>query len=1701
MKRLTAISALVAFIVVALFSVLSQTLWASSIDDNLALKSMWKEYDSAAGQDRPQKQLSILNDIVEKSKGQNLPFDYYEAARRRAQVRANINWKDRANANTQFADAVKEYDLPVMTYYYLYQNKSRTEAFDYAKEHAAELRKSNVVAFRSEFSGDSGLHAYVGTLVRNDYEYALWSLSMYTSIGRELLASEVAGRYPDEAIVEYLTVADKYGDTRKAALKAHAEKYAGKAASMLSRQRLLMDEFSDLEGSEKATEQQFKDLRERCASYEKERKSFSGDENRLAQCCTEVVDLISTLDSHSSNVRINDGELVVIMRNLDKVKVEIKSEDGKTSVYKNTIENPAKRYYVMDTVKTMLPAFSDGDYVLVYNGNSVDQEENFSKTTLSVATRQDSKGYSFYVADYMTGKPVDKVDVALYIKDKEIASVKAVQMNGFVPVPEALTSKIGKNYAYIRCSYTDADGIYHRSGMVNVEKDGYVKAEPREQTLGSLFFDRRAFNPGETISFKGVFYTLKGVNSKVLPKGREVVVVMYDAQGNECGTSNLKTNDFGSVAGSFAIPEGKRNGMFSMRASVGGEILCYESFRVDEFVLPTFNVEFESIDKLLLVGDKVVVKGYAKSYSGHSLSSAKVFAEINRNWNEDGSESVLSVASDGSFEIVVDNAKEGSYRISVKVVDSTGETLEFSTSFYVYDRVPLSMSLKNTSEASQPNVVADDFASVSFDVEGTKSALNGPVKIIYKVMSGAKTVSVGSAEAMSQVDIDIKALASGTYTIEAEATAVKSDGSSVSGKTYLSFTKMTDKDTVFDADMESLFRVVEGEDIALQFAAGRGPVWACVEIFGTGNVLLRSEMVYLEGARGKEGSIKMLTYGYSKDWSDVVTLKVFYFKNGQSNLYTHEYRRAAKPEKLVLSVERCQDEMLPSSKYTVTLSGTPQSEIVASVFDKSTETIESNYWYAVSQGVEGAPNVYYIRDCGSYSAGNYWYRPMKTALFSSARATKAVAVNNFMVADDAMVVEECAVMEEGMSAYSGAGEESVAVRENFANTLAFEPFVNVDASGKASFSFSTSDKLSTYVLNLFEHDKTMRSAVARQEFKVTLPVKVAVVEPQLLYVGDHYVVKANISSTAASKVNGRIAVYLYGTEAYKTAKPVASTSKNVSVAPGESETVDLGVDVPDVNVLGIKVVFTGVHEGTSISDAVFVKVGVRRPFQTIREAHSAVLLSGQDKNALVEQLRSQFVNVDGSKADEKVITILDMVKEAVPQKIEPAGKDVLSLTESLYAMALAESLGMPATPKDSILAEVLGCRNSDGGFAWFDGMKSSPMVTAVILQRAGSLKVRGLDLGIADDILESAVAYLDKAQFNDSNRPYWCGGISLESYLYIRAMYPSVALAAKPNRDARKDIKSYLVPKKARGLNGAILSKARRLRTLQLLSADDASKLASAIGVSSSKKLAKSLEADKESLKEYAVEHVSGGMYFPNAVMPWRGLMENELYAHSLLCDLFSANGEEKLADGIRIWLMIQKETQKWGDDPAFIEAIASVLDGSDAVLETSVVVLSAEKEMPFQDIKKAGNGFTVTLSYYREDGSEIKPGDKLSVGDKITSSCKIWSEENRSFVKLIVPRPASFRPVSQLSGNIGWWTRPISVVGWVLYSPQGYKNVKAGETEYYYDSFPEETTTITESLYVTQAGEFVAPVVSVESLYAPHYVACDGFAGRMLSE
>ena len=1727
--------------------------------DGHVLTALWKQYEEANKADRPQKEAEILEKIKTEAMKQHLPADFFDAATQYVEVVRRRDWKKVSEARDNLKKEVKDFNDPLVTFLWMGNNGSSSdERWAFVKDRTKVFREGHNPALYRGVDGlmDGALKEYM----ESDYEYALWRLlgsrPNYLLGSDELckaLETEVAGKYPAEGYLAYY-VATRKGSRalRKAALEPLVKQYAPKAVSFWPRNDLFQIEFEELNENKTTGAAAYKSLYDRCVEFEKDRAWLKGDEARIARGCNTPKNLTKTLTAKDLDVAVVGKKGVVTFRNLDKATLTLLQDKTKLKTWNLT--NPTQSFYVKDTVKVELPELGDGSYTLEAVNGKISDMGWYNQHTLSLALRRQAEGYAAYVTDYISGKPLDKARLIMWKGDKEVAS-ETVRLDGFTLLPQKFQDIIAKNKdTYYSLSAETGSGKGLRaSETLGFSTYWYDSVERySDDTYCRVFRDRGAYNPGDVLQFKAVVYKGNLVDKVAVVPDKSLEAVLADSEGNELARLKLKTNEFGSVSGSFTLPKGLRNGYFSLCIKSGKSTLVCDHFRVDEFVLPTFTLSFDPNDQLYLKGDEVKITGKVKSYSGHALSGANLAVEVTR-WGNVILEQDIQPGQDGTFAIAFPAEDTGYYDVEVTVTDATGEMQEFETGVYVSDHINVSLSMQNAAEGEfatmeekdtggpvryrgrrwysgpSKSILAEDVARVKMQVNNS-DGVKIDVPVTWTLYAEDSTVvRTGKAASGEVVAIDLTGVADGLFSLHAKASE-----RDAKDEEDIKILKLSPEGTVLDAPVRRVFvtgpeDVPMGGKIRLTMGTADGAEYAIVTLFGKDQQVLETRKVNLQGVRGKEGSLVTIELDYKADYPDAVRLQVFYFKRGDAITFDKEYSRTRTRLALPLKFDRFTDNALPGTKYTFTLKTDPGVEALAAVFDKSIDAIAPNYWNVVTLRNFSVPYVSVDTVCGRVNGDQPYEEELlleeSVVAYGAAapmmKATRSVA-NALEGSAPGMALQESAVMDDAAD-FAGGGPEDVVIRSKFETALTFQPHLVSDAAGNLSFSFETSDKLSTYYVQVYAHDKGMRNAFLRQEMVVSVPVKVAVVEPKFLYVGDTYEMAVSVSSNTDKPVSGQLYLYVYPSGEYEGKEAVSVQRIAMTVPAGGTESHRFPVRVPDLETIGFKAVFAA----DDFSDAVFLPVPVQKPVQTLTEAHSAVLRAGMDRETLLAELRARFVNVPASAAALTETTLLDLVRAAIPAKVDSEGKDVLSLSEAYYVRLIASvipgSTGNLLDGTQDLLDKILACRNADGGFGWFEGMNSSAVITAVLLSRFAKLRDHGFE--VPD--LTSSVKFLDKNHFT-MELPYWRGYLSDAQYMFIRSLYPTVKFEEKPvtkeskkrMEDFQKYAKSYLVPsaKDGRGLQGQIMAKARRVQTLLNLSASSGGiDLAKAWGVkvAAKAKMEASLKADIASLKEYAVEHRDGGWYYPNAVMPWRGLLETEADAHALLCNLMQPYAPN-ISDGIRLWLMLQKESQKWDESPAFVDAITAILDGSDAVLATTILSYSATYDKPFADIKAAGNGFTIQRVFYREKTQEkiyddrsgkndfvtvreeIVPGTPVAVGDKIIAEYHIWNQENRSFVRVDAFREATLRPVEQLSGHTGWgWWRGRGLT----YAPQGYRNVKADRTEYYFDTFPEENTTISEEFFVTQAGTFTAPVITIESLYAPHYRANDAFHGVLAVE
>ena len=1804
---------------------------------------LWKEYDKAVENDLPQTTVSVLKKLKTKAKSKGLNYDYYLASIREVSAESSRNWKLRDSLTAAMNEEFTSYGDPVILFSagIGYNSSDASSAADFLSKWEKKLRSSRSTDFWKDLPVGFKGKVLLGH-ISNDYDYLLLKMALSESLYNSkdyakieaLLKKNFAsdGGYPVLALQELWALTRGYGSDYSAYIK----KYEGRATATLAKLYSLSSRFSDLE-AKGAKSEEYRELKASCEALLKEQKAYSGEEALILEGEDAAKDMIETLESSSLSAEVKGNEITVSLRNLPGVTVSLyKGEDLEAEkltkkdvpVFTETLENGVRSFYAPDTLRTTLPELSDGEYLAVFSAKNpgasaaeklagkdkIQQSCSLSRHSLALSMNRSSEGWLLYAAERLSGRPVGKVrlsisswnDAALLEKDINLCGATLLDSEVQKVISEA------KGRCNIVCSLSDSKGLERNSETLRLYSYSTSASTEKISAQALLLTDRSAYRPGETLHFKAVLYKdFRTGRMETLPQGQSVAARLLDAEGNEVGTLPLSTNEFGSVAGEFSLPSGRRNGTWRICIEYNGSTLNAKWFTLDEFVLPEFSVEFSSDRVKYFPGQTVPVSGQVVSYAGNSLGDASAEYTV-KSWDKTLQSGALSLDDEGRFSIPVATSSDwwSQYTVTIKITDGAGQSLEFSKWVRVSEDFSVEAELSEKAEGSfslgddDPAVgfyywrqssrsesailkgdtatftvrLSDDGKEFDGDVQWTlyagalddsgesapakDASANGENSISTKASAKAlRSGKVGSGKTLS---LDFSALASGLYSVGFTKTLeyTTSDGKthSVERKFTYSLLKLSEGDTVLGAEVENAFRVIDSEgQIGVLFGAGRGPVWANALLFDLNGKLLKNERVELGGVAGKSGSLRKLAWDYSSQWSDKVLLRIEYFKDGRYRSFDHEFARSENSYCLPLSVSTFSSSCLPGTQYTVRVTSQKASEILAAVFDKSSEDIRPNSWSAVRPQMRSI-NVSSetAEGCDFSSRAGYLNyglaSPIKARLSKSANVATASLMSTDS-AEDMVVMNSSVALESAPGSASSEEEESsqtVKVRQDFQTTLSFQPFIRTAEDGTAEVTFTTSDRLSTYILALFAHDKEFRNATSRSEFTVSQPVTITVHEPSLLYGGDRYAFRPSISNNSDKAVSGTLTVYIYDGDAdlyNERAQAVLVQSCPLTLEAGKAVTKEFSIYAPEAEnmqsysrgkaTLSFKAVFRGSNsKGTALSDALLVRVPVLEGKQRLTEAHSALYRDGMDKNALIESLKKQFVNTTAFGAIQKEVSISEMLDEVLAGKTEISSKNVLTLSEVLYVRAVCGE-GDTMECVDALLE----CRNADGGFGWFSGMSSSAALTAVVLERLALLRTEGLLPRGADwvSVFHDAVQYIDTQMFTSRDGRHWYCGISTGEYLYLRSLFPGIAVdtdslktrvGKESYKKTLKEIKSYVQEsgKNDAIASGQILEKARRSLAILNILSGSSDKFDSSLGLKC-RKMKKTLSRSIETLKQYAVEHPSGGFYYPNAVMPFRALLSSEAYAHAMISNLFtqwneylSSTGNKTderaatIADGVRLWLMVQKETQEWEKNFEFVNAVNAVRRGSESLLKTTVISLSKTYEKPFEAIKAAGNGFSIERRFFVEELTpstlkgeegvktasrrELRSGETLKVGDKVIAVYSIRSDENRSLVHLRTPLNACLRPVRQLSGSYGY-----ALLGWRVNSaldgcrawwitPQGYREVHSGSIDYWFDVYPEEKTTVEDTFYVSQEGVFTAPVSEIESLYAPHYRANAAYNG-----
>ena len=1650
-------------------------LFAAPADTSKKLDRLWSRYRKAEKLDLPQEEESILLKIKHISKESGDAASFYKAASLYVDVCSARNWKQRDELRKALDTEVESFGNSLMSFRHKWSYPYSEQAFRYILDNSEAL-KGNLTR---------GLYPELPeSLADNDLEYAIWACvkaGNRSALNCADLMSMIGGEEMKSLALRLELI---LRSTDRKELKGRLEEFCSGCpdplVNLLTQEQILKLDFYAMEQKEKKNEQDYlalkqklKQLVSRAATLVKKGKtpSLNGDGEGI----------LRRLEDKELRAEVKNDTLNVYLRNLQGVKIEI-SRKGKKEMEKS-LNLERKKFYLIDTLTLNLSSLEDADWDINLKSGILTSTLTYPKRSLSLALRRDSDGIRVYVADYRSGKGLDDYSLQVRSTEGKLMGTYFIKGEGFVEIGSQAEQQLSQkgNWAVAE------DYIIKERRTLLSPKCRLPYSYPSEETgspslQAQILTDRKAYRMGETLLYKAIIYS--GFQTqRPAPEHTQVCVKLLSPKSEIVLSDTLSCSPLGSVNSDFKLDNLKLNGDYSLCVELQGRRIASCRVRIDESNLPDFDMQWDGKNRMLLPGDHISAAGQILCFSGRSPKDYKVELSLLQG-SEKLESATLRSDSEGRFSYSfrpADKQQEEQqrfywryYSIQATITAPDGQTLSFSKNICVRPGLEMNLRLDNAlkgevrlKSSERAGCIKDNILTLSFFDPSLE--LRQSLRVNYSLLKGSTLIHSGRSGGES-CGIDVKDLEDGLYTLKAEAVAMADNGKEYSRADSCKVLILKEGRSLPE-EVEFWYSEMEPSKGSIAFGSGSGELWANVALHSEGNHLIQSRYVHL-------GKGEILCQNFEEELlagKEGLGISLFFFKDAERHQYTKKIERPVERDELNLRFIRTTDITAPRQDCTFSVIADRDCELAVSVFDLASEKLMENIWSPIPKQERHFPPVPFSGVCGSHDSSFGYARPlMSSGIKYTVRASVAAKSlqDNFEMAVEEDSVESSAAPAEGQE----EGQE-VRIREDFSTTLFWAPEMELHKDRECVWSFRSSDKLSSFAVQLFAHDSQMNSAAVRNQMRVSIPVELSVSRPAYLYSSDIWTVTVALTNNSDASVQGNLSLKFTDALPGGGKTMMSKEKKRISIGAKESVSISFESRVPDCALLGVLASFspTSKKERESFGgDALFFTVDVRERMRTIVESHSALVSESDRLPVQLDSLRASFSSTDPSKADISYISISEMLSKALPQSIEHRSDNSLDLCKELFARTILDKAAVSGS--DPAAEKLLSCRNPDGGFAWFAGMDSSEQITALVLEMFGAF--RPALSPAMEEALAPALRYLDRQFLLVKDIAPWRARLSLGQYLYVRSMFPEVEIEdecrkAMAKKEWKERVEEYLVPRSEAGLNGRILEKARRLLTLSNLSKDSASRLSSQLGLNSSSRLEKAARRDLESLAQYAVYNGQGEYYYPNAIMQ-RGLLESELYAHCLLCDLLERNGRKEIAEGIRMHLMLQKETQHWEDDFACLLALRTISRAEKQTLERKVVTLSSTETLPLDEVQAFGNGFSLECSYYK-DGKRIEKGDVLEVGDRISAEYRIRSERSRSFVRFTAPRPACLECVDGRSRYC---------------YPSAYREVKADRTEYWSELWPEETTVLKEEFHVVRAGEFSSEGLGIESVYAPHYRA-----------
>ena len=767
------------------------------------------------------------------------------------------------------------------------------------------------------------------------------------------------------------------------------------------------------------------------------------------------------------------------------------------------------------------------------------------------------------------------------------------------------------------------------------------------------------------------------------------------------------------------------------------------------------------------------------------------------------------------------------------------------------------------------------------------------------------------------------------------------------------------------------------------------------------------------------------------------------------------------------------------------------------------------------------------------------------------------------------------------------------LRENFNETAFFFPQLRTNNDGSATFSFTMPDALTRWRLMLMAYTKDRKTGSKEYTFTSSKPVMIMADMPRYMYDNDELWFVANVINTGDEPVTPKAKLEIFDAATMQPVNIIVTNGPSTgsgtytipmeTILPGRSKEVRWKVKAKyDLELLAFR--FTAYagqfsdaeqHLLPVLSSEIFmtqtlpitVKAETEQTFDfeaianpdSHERDYSLTLNFSTNPVWYAVQALPYLANISTDRAETAFYvfyanTLSSYIADHIPNLLNYIKKwqietpdallSQLEKDQDLKAIMLQETPWVLEAKSETeqrsriaTLFEVNTMRGQqtralnlisqkqkyNGGWSWMDGMPESAYITTYILSGFGKLQKMGAwsslskaDQNTAQSICEKAVRFIeyDVAETYRYMKKYskgkdWPIGSNTLNELYALSFFKE----QNSDKDFAKAKDYYL-----KSLDKDWTS----------FNFNERSKGALVLYRNGNEKTAKLMI---QSFKECAQKNEQIGMYWPKKYFSF----ESHIATHANIMAAFAEiDQNQEMIDQLRVWLLTQKQTNKWENSASTADAIYALLmrgsdwfeEGKEVTLRFGNTPISTEGSVagtgfiqrrwnanevtqdmrqftvnnptphlvwgglfrqyfvPIDEVKSDESGFTIKRELFVETvtdkGKKLVPVEKqaLKVGDKLTVKITFTSQQDMSFVFVKDLRAAGFEPIEQVS-HYEYNDR-------MSY----YQSNTDTDMEFFIEKLPKGTHQLEYSMFVTKEGYLNNGYALIQCQYAPEFSA-----------